>query len=175
MDMFDKDICDFVGKYSSELDIGQNYLSLQNESDEQNINQNDEEFVLSKLEIQENTEGFHGNGHDMTYSDPNEMIVVQHEEINKGISNKLAIPSNTNHIFKSASLPATPITVSAKKQRKSYRNCCRAMKTWLINKPETFLPTAEAEFSKYSAEVIESLKMKPSKVGRPRLKIGKLS
>uniref|UniRef100_A0A914R0Y8 Uncharacterized protein n=1 Tax=Panagrolaimus davidi TaxID=227884 RepID=A0A914R0Y8_9BILA len=87
MDMFDKDICDFVEKYSSELDISPNYLSLQNGSDEQNINQNDEEFVLSNPNIQGNmkiTEGFHGNGHDMTYSNPNEMIVVQHEESNKG-------------------------------------------------------------------------------------------
>uniref|UniRef100_A0A914QPE9 Uncharacterized protein n=1 Tax=Panagrolaimus davidi TaxID=227884 RepID=A0A914QPE9_9BILA len=87
MDMFEKDICDFVEEYSSELDIGQNYSPVQNGSDERNINQNDEEFVLSNPEIHENmetNEGFHGNGHDMTYSNPNETIVEQHEESNKG-------------------------------------------------------------------------------------------
>uniref|UniRef100_A0AC34G084 Uncharacterized protein n=1 Tax=Panagrolaimus sp. ES5 TaxID=591445 RepID=A0AC34G084_9BILA len=77
----------------------------------------------------------------------------------------------------STSLPATPQSIASDsspatvRNRKQVRNCCKAMKTWLLEQPRDF-QKAEQIFSQYSVEINEAFKMRTRRSGRPHIHQG---
>uniref|UniRef100_A0AC34G1I8 Uncharacterized protein n=1 Tax=Panagrolaimus sp. ES5 TaxID=591445 RepID=A0AC34G1I8_9BILA len=101
----------------------------------------------------------HGNG--FTFADPTPLLT----------------PAPANF---STSLPATPQSIASQsspatvRNRKQVRNCCKAMKTWLLEQPRN-LQKARQIFSQYSVEINEALRMRTPRSGRPHIHQGALT
>uniref|UniRef100_A0A914YBL2 Uncharacterized protein n=1 Tax=Panagrolaimus superbus TaxID=310955 RepID=A0A914YBL2_9BILA len=192
-EMFGKESSDFADLYCNDLlnspsfnfideDIAHNSI--------ENTVESDSAPVLITFNDNANLEVFYDNNNDYILQpisgnslDADWDMVEDNQNDNDSIfapTTSLSIPAPVNvggHSF-STSLPATPQSLASEpspqtiRYRKQVKNCCKALKAWLIHEQPRDSQKARQIISQYSVEIKESLRMRTPRSGRPHISQG---